>query len=85
MASQIPEKLRAARVARLKQIRDDRFEGSNTLLARAIKKQPDYISRAHRLAEEDRPADGAVDRRQRQPARPARRAFFRPFRAIAAR
>lgn len=48
MASQIPEKLRAERVARLKQIRDDRFEGSNTLLARAIKKQPDYISRALR-------------------------------------
>ena len=46
MASQIPESLKAARALRLRQLRDDRFERSNTLLARALNKQPDYISRA---------------------------------------
>ena len=46
MGSKVPEDLKEARRQRLRQLRDDRFGGSNTELARALGKQPDYISRA---------------------------------------
>lgn len=46
MPAKVSDVLKEARRDRLKELRDSRYEGSNTLLAKALGKQPDYISRA---------------------------------------
>lgn len=46
MPAKVSDVLKEARRDRLRELRDSRYEGSNTLLAKALGKQPDYISRA---------------------------------------
>ena len=46
MPAKVSDALKESRRDRLRELRDARYGGSNTLLAKALGKQPDYISRA---------------------------------------
>lgn len=48
MAAKIPDTIKEERRRKLRELRDDRFQGSNTVMAKALGRQPDYISRALR-------------------------------------